>query len=226
MIRSEIEAYSRVKTLEDIVRMKESMSAEDHFDGILKTTLSPQGFSKRIGIHAIQSISQDALLSRHWSINSRTIIYVLSGDGQVQVVSNNDVNLQSGEVVVVGKKQKVRWIVFWIIHASKEVQGRPAQRELLKHRDYEVGLDCCLGKTQNREDYFNICKMLYAASVTGDWEAAKNILDRHPKRSAIFQRYEVVKYLYDKSNIGSNCWNPKDHQSALKICVGCDYFGK
>ncbi|GJV37775.1 11S globulin precursor [Tanacetum coccineum] len=48
--------------------------------------------------------SQDALLSRHWSINSRTIIYVLSGDGQVQVVSNNDVNLQSGEVVVVGKK--------------------------------------------------------------------------------------------------------------------------
>ncbi|GKC18150.1 hypothetical protein Tco_1014932, partial [Tanacetum coccineum] len=24
--------------------------------------------------------------------------------------------------------------------------------------------------------------MLYAASVTGDWEAAKNILDRHTKR--------------------------------------------
>ncbi|GJW98113.1 hypothetical protein Tco_0179921, partial [Tanacetum coccineum] len=31
--------------------------AEDHFDGILKTTLSPQCFSKRIGIHTIQSIS-------------------------------------------------------------------------------------------------------------------------------------------------------------------------
>ncbi|GJS90861.1 hypothetical protein Tco_0773497 [Tanacetum coccineum] len=67
------------------------------------------------------------------------------------------------------------------------VQGRPAQRELLKHRDYEVDLDCCLGKTQNREDYFNICKMLYAASVTGDWEAAKNILDRHPKRYIALQ---------------------------------------
>ncbi|GKA01907.1 11S globulin precursor [Tanacetum coccineum] len=103
---------------------REEEGAEDHFDGILKTTLSPKGFSKRIGIHTIQSISgfaaQDALLSRHWSINSRTILYVLSGEGQVQVVSNNDVNLQSREVVVVEKKQKVRWIVFWIIHASKE----------------------------------------------------------------------------------------------------------
>nr|GFC95924.1 hypothetical protein [Tanacetum cinerariifolium] len=29
----------------------------DHFDGILKTTLSPQGFSKRISIHTIQNIS-------------------------------------------------------------------------------------------------------------------------------------------------------------------------
>nr|GFA05467.1 reverse transcriptase domain-containing protein [Tanacetum cinerariifolium] len=77
---------------------------------------------------------------------------------------------------------------------------------------------------ENREDYFNICKMLYVASVTGDWEAAKNILDQHPKRSVIFQRYEVVIYLYDKSNISNHCWKPKDHQSALKVCVGCDYF--
>ncbi|PWA44042.1 ankyrin repeat-containing domain, PGG domain protein [Artemisia annua] len=35
---------------------------------------------------------------------------------------------------------------------------------------------------ENREDYFNICIPLYAASFTGDWEAAKNILDRHPER--------------------------------------------
>ncbi|GJW26252.1 mediator of RNA polymerase II transcription subunit 27 [Tanacetum coccineum] len=99
--------------------------AEDHFDGILKTTLSPQGFSKRIGIHTIQSISgfaaQDALLSRHWSINNRTIIYVPSGDGQVQVVSNNDVNLQSGEVVVVGKKQKARKEAEVYPHGTREL---------------------------------------------------------------------------------------------------------
>ncbi|GJY46087.1 11S globulin precursor [Tanacetum coccineum] len=31
----------------------------------------------------------DALFSRHWSINNYTIIYVLSSDGQVQVVLNN-----------------------------------------------------------------------------------------------------------------------------------------
>ncbi|GJR40077.1 hypothetical protein Tco_1215761 [Tanacetum coccineum] len=72
-----------------------------------------------------------------------------------------------------------------------ELQGRPAQRELLKHRDYEVDLDCCLGKTQNREDYFNICKMLYAASVTGEWETAKNILDRHLKQ---------CKYLFENDH--------------------------
>ncbi|GJZ71855.1 11S globulin precursor [Tanacetum coccineum] len=32
---------------------------------------------------------KDALFSRHWSINNYTIIYVLSSDGQVQVVLNN-----------------------------------------------------------------------------------------------------------------------------------------
>ncbi|GJY81569.1 ankyrin repeat-containing protein [Tanacetum coccineum] len=35
---------------------------------------------------------------------------------------------------------------------------------------------------ENREGYFNICIPLYAASVTGDWEADRNILDRHPER--------------------------------------------
>ncbi|PWA59703.1 11-S seed storage protein, RmlC-like jelly roll fold protein [Artemisia annua] len=34
-------------------------------------------------------LQQNALLSPHWSINSHTIIYVLRGDAQVQVVSNN-----------------------------------------------------------------------------------------------------------------------------------------
>ncbi|GJZ26678.1 hypothetical protein Tco_0570931 [Tanacetum coccineum] len=31
---------------------------------------------------------------------------------------------------------------------ASAMQGSPAQRELLKHRDYEVDLDFCLGKTQ------------------------------------------------------------------------------
>ncbi|GJW05357.1 hypothetical protein Tco_1564213 [Tanacetum coccineum] len=39
------------------IYVKRGTEAEDHFDGILKITLSPQGFSKRIGIHTIQSIS-------------------------------------------------------------------------------------------------------------------------------------------------------------------------
>ncbi|GJU97452.1 ankyrin repeat-containing protein [Tanacetum coccineum] len=171
----------------------------------------------------------------------------------------------------------------------------------------------CQKLLENREDYFNICIPLYAASVTGDWEAAKNILDRHPERvrsaitdncqtalhvavssrqnrltetyvenlvklmtdddlelqdlhgytafchaaltgnvkgckylfeknhklldipsvngskaltlAMVFGRYEVVKYLYDISNkMSSNCWKPKDRQSALQICVDCDYF--
>nr|GEX33062.1 hypothetical protein [Tanacetum cinerariifolium] len=49
-------------------------------------------------------VFQDALLLRRWSINSHTI----SGDEHVQVVSNNGVNLQSGKVLVVGKKPELR----------------------------------------------------------------------------------------------------------------------
>ncbi|GJY59720.1 11S globulin precursor [Tanacetum coccineum] len=48
----------------------------------------------------------NALLSPHWSINSHTIIYVLSGEAQVQVVSNNgqavmDEQVNRGDIVVV-----------------------------------------------------------------------------------------------------------------------------
>ncbi|GKC12726.1 hypothetical protein Tco_1009508 [Tanacetum coccineum] len=35
-----------------------------------------------------------------------------------------------------------------IASAMIAVKGPPVQREPLKHRDHEVDLDCCLGKTQ------------------------------------------------------------------------------
>ncbi|GJX21626.1 retrotransposon protein, putative, ty1-copia subclass [Tanacetum coccineum] len=49
--------------------------------------------------------------------------------------------------------------------------------------------------TRNREGYFNICIPLYAASVTGDWEADRNILDRHPERvrCAIADNYDDLE---------------------------------
>ncbi|GKB05031.1 hypothetical protein Tco_0833226 [Tanacetum coccineum] len=108
------------------------------------------------------------------------------------------------------------------------LQGRPAQRELLKHRDYEVDLDCCLGKTQNREDYFNICKMLYAASVTGDWEAAKNILDRHTKRytlsSCSDSEEQQMQQIQDKAKKSCMVSFRKLH-SHLKLLSNNDFKG-
>nr|GEX72767.1 11S globulin precursor [Tanacetum cinerariifolium] len=51
-------------------------------------------------------LQQNALISPHWSINSHTIIYVLRGDAQVQVVSNNgeavlDEQVNRGDLFVV-----------------------------------------------------------------------------------------------------------------------------
>ncbi|CAH1431845.1 unnamed protein product [Lactuca virosa] len=51
-------------------------------------------------------LQQNALFSPHWSINSHTILYVLSGDAHIQIVSNNgeavfDEQVNRGNIVVV-----------------------------------------------------------------------------------------------------------------------------
>lgn len=55
----------------------------------------------------------------------------------------------------------------------------------------------CVYFEGSREDYFNICVPLYEASVTGDWKAAKTILDLHPKyvSYAISENYETALHV-------------------------------
>ncbi|PWA44969.1 11-S seed storage protein, conserved site-containing protein [Artemisia annua] len=51
-------------------------------------------------------LQQNALISPHWSINSHTMLYILSGEAQVQVVSNDgqavmDEQVKQGDIFVV-----------------------------------------------------------------------------------------------------------------------------
>ncbi|KAI3741948.1 hypothetical protein L1987_59628 [Smallanthus sonchifolius] len=50
-------------------------------------------FSRQAG-----KLNMNALISPHWSINSHSIVYVLSGDAEVQVVSNNGEAVLSEQV--------------------------------------------------------------------------------------------------------------------------------